>query len=246
MSQPMLHRGARQVSRHELATVEAPPATETWYPKKHMQVLNAVVGTLEGSGLHVERESLALARADQRFFGTLDLSVPVADGVGLAVGIRNSTDKSFPLGFCAGSRVMVCDNLAFHSELIVTRKHTKHGEVRFEEAIAQAVQSLHQFRQAEADRVRRFRAVELSEDAANSYLLQAFEENLVSSRLLPQVIAEWRSPKFEEFAPRNLFSLLNAFTTRLSEQRNTRPAEYAAHTMRLQRFLASRADLGQG
>jgi hypothetical protein len=37
------------------------------------------------------------------------------------------------------------------------------------------------------------------EDAANSYLLQAFEENLVSSRLLPQVIAERRHPTFDEF-----------------------------------------------
>jgi hypothetical protein len=30
-------------------------------------------------------------------------------GVSLAVGIRNSWDQSFPLGFCAGARVFVCD-----------------------------------------------------------------------------------------------------------------------------------------
>ena len=45
----MLHRGARQVSRHELAAVEAPPATETWYPKKHVQVLDA--GQLQHTGV---------------------------------------------------------------------------------------------------------------------------------------------------------------------------------------------------
>ncbi len=120
---------------------------------------------------------------------------------------------------------------------MVTRKHSRFGGQRFEEGIAGAVQSLGQFREAEAHRITYMQRAELSEDAANSYLLRAYEENLVNSRLLPLVIKEWREPRFAEFRPRTVFSLLNAFTTVFGEDRKVPQAQHAAHTMRLQRFL---------
>jgi hypothetical protein len=70
-----------------------------------------------------------LARKDARFFATLDLENEVCDGVRLAVGIRNSFDKSFPIGFCCGERVMVCDNLSFGSEVII-RSPARSAEVQ--------------------------------------------------------------------------------------------------------------------
>ena len=132
-------------------------------------------------------------------FSTMDLSTPLADGVTLAVGVRNSSDKSFPLGFCAGSRVFVCDNLAFRSELLVRRKHTRHGNERFREAIAQAVGSLEPFRQSEAIRIERMRVTAISDERAESLLLRCYERRLVSHRLLPQAIRNWRTPPQEEF-----------------------------------------------
>jgi len=74
---------------------------------------------LKEGGFRIDRERLALSRNDARFFGTLDLQSAVAPGVTLAVGVRNSLDKSLPIGFAAGARVMVCDNLAFRSEITV-------------------------------------------------------------------------------------------------------------------------------
>jgi len=78
-----------------------------------------------------------------RFFGTLDLTTSVSEGVTLAVGIRNSNDQSFPIGFCCGQRVFVCDNLAFTSEIIVSKKYTRFGQERYLEGLARAVGSRH-------------------------------------------------------------------------------------------------------
>lgn len=242
-SNVLMHRGARAVEREQLALAGTPPATASWYPLAHSQILQTVESTLQAAGFAIQKENLALSRGDARFFGTLDLTAAVAPGVCLSVGIRNSTDKSFPLGFCAGNRVMVCDNLSFHSELLVTRKHTKHGQLRFGEAIGTAVQSLRQFQEAESARIRRFQAADLSEDAANSYLLQAFEQRLISSPLLPRVIKEWREPTYDEFRPRTLFSLLNACTTALGDRQQREPTRYATDTMRLQHFLALKAGI---
>src|SRR6202011_5921404 len=98
------------------------------------------------------------------------------------------------------------------------RKHTRFGQERFREAIALAVQGLHQFREAEEARVKRFRETELSADTADALLLRAYERRIVSSQTLPRVITEWRSPSFEEFHPRTLWSLFNSFTTILGER----------------------------
>jgi hypothetical protein len=123
-----LHAGARRVSLEELARVQAPPPEGRWFPLSHGSVLARVKETLGEAGYVVRREQLGLSRSDARFFGVLDLSTALTSGVSLAVGIRNSTDKSFPLGFCAGSRVFCCDNLAFRAELLVRKKHTRYGE----------------------------------------------------------------------------------------------------------------------
>lgn len=233
----VLHCGARHVERAELDAVEAPPPTETWFPLRHSAVLDRVKTTLDGAGFSVTREVLALNADNHRFFGTLDLKSEIGNGVGLSIGVRNSTDKSFPLGLVGGSRVFVCDNLAFSSEIVVVRKHTKFGERRFADAIAQSMSCLRQFQGTEARRIAWMQSADLSEDAANSYILQAYEKDIVGPRLLPLVIEEWRNPKHEEFKPRTAWSLFNSFTEVLKPRQRSQPANAAHETIRLQKLL---------
>src|SRR5438552_10669000 len=123
-----LHAGGKLATLDEVRAVASPPPEGAWHPVAHARVLETAAETLTGAGYAVRNQQLALARDGKRFFGVLDLESPLAEGIGLSVGVRNSIDKSFPLGFAAGSRVFVCDNLAFSAELMVRRKHTKHGE----------------------------------------------------------------------------------------------------------------------
>src|SRR5881397_1045647 len=43
-------------------------------------------------------------------------------------GLRNSHDKRFPIGISVGSRVFVCDNLAFIGDHVIKRKHTANAK----------------------------------------------------------------------------------------------------------------------
>lgn len=234
------HRGARQVEELELATIPAPPPTETWFPISHQQVLDRVKGTLSDAGFLVTRQQLSLSRDDLRFFGTLDLATKVDDGVTLACGLRNSCDRSFPIGFCCGNRVAICDNLMMSAEIIISRRHTKFGEERFNEGVSHAVSGLHQYQMAEADRITRLQQWELREETADSLILRSLEAGIISSRLLPSVLKHWRSPEFEEFQPRTGYSLENAFTSALGEQKrwSSNPQATAATTMKLHRLLS--------
>ena len=236
-TQLVLHCGAKEVSREELATVEAPPPTKTWFPIKHSDVLDAVLETVDQTGFVVEKMRLALSRQGAQFFGTLDLRCPIADGVSLAVGIRNSINQTLPLGFVAGTRVFVCDNLAFRSELLVSRKHTANGRVRFREAIAQAVQGLDSFRTVESRRVELLRAAALTDVEAESLMLRAYERRIVSHRLLPDVIRGWREPGHGDFQARTAWSLYNAFTGALADRARSNPQQHAALTIRLASLL---------
>lgn len=237
-TQHTMHRGAVSVTRDQLQSIAAPPSTETWFPLKHSTVLDRTCETLDSAGFGIDSMQLSVARADARFFGTLRLTNRITPEVSLAVGIRNSNDQSFPIGFCVGERTFVCDNLAFHSEIVISRKHTRFGETRFQEAMSRAVLGLHQFQASAAQRIAALNDWELSDDQANSLILQSFESGIVSNRLLPIVIREWRRPPIEDFRPRTGWSLLNAFTAALKDRQESNPQQAALQTIRLQRLLA--------
>jgi len=232
-----LHRGGRLVEPEELTSVPAPPPEGRWFPLSHGSVLAKVRETLTEAGYAVERQQLGLSADNARFFGVMDLSMPLVAGVTLAVGVRNSIDKSFPIGFCAGSRVFCCDNLAFRAELLVRKKHTRYGEMRFAAAIGEAVVKLTQFKEDEAARVQLMQATRIEDARADSLMLRAFEKGIIPTPALPRVIREWREPTFEDFRARTLWSLFNAFTTALGERAKVNPHAYAAQTMRLAAHL---------
>ncbi|MSQ97583.1 MAG: DUF932 domain-containing protein [Gemmataceae bacterium] len=222
------HCGAREVSREELNQIEAPPPTQTWFPVRHSTVVESVSDLLQSGGFAIQKATYAVSRqGGARMFATLDLTTALSVGVTLAVGIRNSWDQSFPLGFCAGSRVFICDNLAFRADLLVARKHTRFGQDRFREAIAQAVASLGQFQQVEAERIRRFQHLTLSDECAESLILRSFERGFVSYRALPEVIQEWRQPS-HDFGPEpSLWRLFNAWTSALAPVAKRSPQRFA-------------------
>jgi hypothetical protein len=233
----MNHRGAAEIDRHALARIEAPPPTDTWYPIKHAVVLDRVCETLDAAGFGIAGMQLSVTRNEQRFFGVLNLTTKVTEECSLAVGIRNSVDKSFPIGFCVGERVFVCDNLSFSSTTTIARRHTRFGETRFNEAVSKAVLGLHEYQQAAAVRIDRLQQWELSPQEADSLLLRAFETDVISSRLLPLAIKAWRNPPIEDFRPRTGWSLLNAFTGVLKERQKSSPQEAAMQTIQLQKLL---------
>ena len=241
-SKLMLHCGAREVDLDELAAVPTPEPTARWFPIGHATVIETVVRSLEDVGLVVERARYGLSRGDARMFATLDLGVEVVPGVKLAAGVRNSVDQSFPLGFCAGHRVFICDNLAFSAELLVRRKHTKFGLDRFKVDITDTVGRLAAFRAAEVERIVRMRDLDLSDTQAESLMLRAYEHDFISQRFLPKLIEAWRTPAFEgELAGRTAWSLFNCFTLVMADVSVTNPQRYAAATMKLQSLLSAAA-----
>jgi hypothetical protein len=189
---------------------------------------------LVAAGYGIDKTSLALSGDDARFFGTLTLRTPLSDGVSLAVGLRSSTDKSISLQWCCGSRVFVCDNLAFTAETMIARKHTRFGIDRYQEAICKVVGELSDYRDYEAFRIREMQRREVTDEQAESVLLRAFELGIIGPHALPIAIDEWRTPSFPQFAEtKNAWRLYNALTFALGKRAKTNPQAHARCTIGL-------------
>src|SRR4051794_23388490 len=92
----LVSRGARLVTREELDKVHTPPPTGTWFPISHGDVLSWTLGTLEQAGFKLARSQLALSRGAARFFGTIDLENPVAEGVTRVTRYGSSSPSLLP------------------------------------------------------------------------------------------------------------------------------------------------------
>ena len=86
--------GARRLDYDELKTIPAPQGTATWQPIANAQAVDYVTKAVEDAGFQIAKMDLAVARGDDRFFGTFDLKTHVTDETTLTVGVRNLIDKS--------------------------------------------------------------------------------------------------------------------------------------------------------
>lgn len=227
-------RGARQVTRDELVSVPCPEPQGRWRPVPFHQVLGYAEQALTDAGYRLAKLGLALSRNDERFFGTLTLDCPLGSGANLAVGIRSSHDQSLALGWCCGQRVFVCDNLAFSSDRVISRRHTSYGVNRYQEAISRVVSELTDYREFESYRIRQMQRTELSDEQAESILLRAFEVGIIGPSALPEAIRQWRDPSFAEFAEtKTAWRLYNALTFALGKRAKTNPQAHARATIQL-------------
>lgn len=210
----ILHCGATVVSIEELQTVKTPKPTESWFPLPHHELLSSVETQLRQTGFSIEAHTHSLAREGDRYFGLLQVSLPsrCRDDFKWVVALRNSHDKTFPAGLCAGSRVMVCDNLAFSGEVTLSRKHTRFAARDLPNLTAQAIGRLSSSLIEMDERVDRYIERKITDLEAHDALIRCLDSGAVSVTQIPKVLEEWRNPQHDVFEERNAWSLFNAVT----------------------------------
>lgn len=156
----------------------------------------------------------ALSHAGARYFGVFSISLPSRSetGVGWIVGLRNSHDKRYPAGLVAGTRVFICDNLAFSGEVQLSRKHTRHAARDLPQIMARAIGQLGgKLRQLD-ERIAAYRGRTLDDRTAHDLIVRSIDNRVITPTQVPNVLHEWREPRHAEFQPRTLWSLFNAYT----------------------------------
>lgn len=106
-----------------VVAVPEPEWTKSWHPTSHARVINTVSNVLEEKGIGVTQKHYSLNGDGANCFATWVLDQG-RDGRNWMLGFRNSLNKSFALGFCAGAHVMVCSNMMFNGQFVEFQKHT--------------------------------------------------------------------------------------------------------------------------
>jgi hypothetical protein len=117
------HGDTRRVSLGEVMAVPTPDRTKTWGVIGHDQLLNTLTGAITEAGHEIVKQEFSLSKDGGKMFGAFTLDHRTKS-MAWMIGVRNSIDKSLKVGITAGTRVFVCDNLAFSGDFIRFRKHT--------------------------------------------------------------------------------------------------------------------------
>src|SRR5665213_3914884 len=236
-SQAILLSQTGKLTREQLALVPTPPGTATHRPIPHGEVVRALVDTLGLRHIAPVREEYAVSKDGMKMFGIVELETTF-QGCRFAIGIRNAHDKSMRLAMTVGYRVLVCDNMAFSGDFTpVLAKHSKNFNLIHSLEIG--VSEMQRNFEPMTKQVARWRESQLTDVAATLIIYQAFIEGNID---LPKHLAGpvhnlYFNPEHEEFAPRTMFSLSNAFTSALKQ---LDPIPQFRATAKLGAFLETR------
>lgn len=214
MSQLLLHSGAQHVNLEEVIAATTPPPTETHYPIPHDYLIEKIVENLAGVGWNVESSEWGLNADGAEMWGVMNLTNGGTqfDDYGISVGVRNAHNKRFSAGCAVGSKVFCCDNLAFSSEIVVFRKHTKWIKKDLARMLFEAFGTLAQATKDQETRIQDYKRTPLTDTIVHDILIRAVDAKVMSNADIAKVLKEWRTPTHEEFAPRTAWSLFNSFT----------------------------------
>ena len=211
----VLHVNAKPVEYDSLHALETPPATQTHVPLPHFRLVDLVKTTVGMYGHEVIAEHHGVTADGARYFGLLSLKSPYT-GYEDTVGLRNSHDKSFPISVGFGSRVFVCDNLAFIADQSIKRRHTANLKAHLPGLIGELIEPLALHREAQHRTFERYRHTMLTDERADHAIMTMFRQGIINVQRIPEVLKEWDEPSFEDFAERNAWRLFNAATYALT------------------------------
>jgi len=220
-----------------LKQVPLPEATESYQPVSHYDLavnLAKVAGDILPDQTLLNSQ-FGLARNGNQLFGVHTFRNG-SDEMGMSIGFRNSYDKSMSVGIALGASVFVCENLAFTGDITIMRKHTINVWNDLEELMITTIyRSRANFTRIRED-AEEMKRLNVDNDSAYKVMGLLFGKGMLTPRQLPVMKREWLKPAYEDFQPRNLWSLYNAGTEAL---KSCQPNKIMEKHIKLHEFFTS-------
>jgi hypothetical protein len=240
----IVHCGGVEVPRSALAQVPTPDATDSWQPVGHAFLANALSAELKRADYEVVGEAHALAKEGARYFGFFQIKRTMITGLDYSamVGLRNSHDRSLPVGLVAGSHVTVCDNLAFSGAINVFRKHTSKVLDEIEFRMFKATQKLKFMFDDQDRRYGTYLDTALEIRDADSLAVEILRADIVSPREFGTLVNQWHNPEHLEHTQGGLtvWRFFNAVTEALKSKTDSALVTIPKRTMALHKLLDNR------
>jgi hypothetical protein len=206
----MLHVGAAAVDFDQLRAVNTPEATATHVPLPHHHLVEMVRYALGFYDHEIVEEHHALMPDGQRYFGLMSLKSPYGDYID-TLGLRNSHDKSFPVGLAYGARVFVCDNTSFIGDQVIKRKHTVNAKRDLPGLVSSVIEPLRLRREEQHACFERYQQAEIADELADHAIMRMYREGVINLTRIADVNSEWHTPS-HDWGSKTAWRLFNAAT----------------------------------
>jgi hypothetical protein len=217
----MLHSGANPVSYDELRAVSVPEATDSHVPVPHHEIVELTRYTLGFHQHEITEEHHAVTPDGARYFGVMCLRSPYGDYTDM-LGLRNSHDKTLPIGIAFGSRVFVCDNLAFSADHVIRRKHTVRAKRELPGLLAEIISPLRDQRLAQSRRLTTYRETPIGDELADHAIMSMYRQHVIGVQAIGHVLKAYEEPP-HDWGDKTAWRLFNAATFALAGKVTERP-----------------------
>ena len=212
-----LHKGGELITLEQLRTVAIPEPTASHLPLPHFDLVSMVKYALGYFGHEVVDEQHAIDHEGMRYFGLLSLRSSHGDYHQDTVGLRNSNDRTFPIGIAFGSRVFVCSNLAFVGDHIIKRKHTANSKRDLPGLVA----PLQQQRIAQNAKLIAYKNTPLSDARADQAIIAMYRAEVIGVQKIADVAQQWDALGYD-WGEKTAYRLFNTASFSLAGLRCTR------------------------
>jgi hypothetical protein len=215
----------------DVESVGCPPGDGRWHPISHGHAIQLTKEAIDRAGLTITEERYALAGnkkkgdGNTRMFGELILdggpNANLPDDFKMAIGIRNSIDKTISWNICGGENVMVCGNMLMMGDFMVRRKHTTNILADLAPMADQAIANYLVGFENRVKEVEHWKQIEIDQPDVDHIVMECWRNGAFAPNQIPNIMQEWNEPRHPEFKDRTVWSLQNAFT----EAHKTRPGD---------------------
>ena len=216
----MVHAGGRIVTEQDVLAVDVPPPSNRHYAVPHSYLIGTVRDVFGSMfpEFKLVKEQYALGKYDRntkvpgQMFGlfTYDTGDP---RFGMAIGFRNSYDKSLAAGVVGGANPFVCDNLCFSGDsFAIHRKNTMNAIHELYHMVLDNAYSMLDDYRGMVKGFEVLETIEVSQEEGYETLGVMFGNEVIKPRQYITAVEAWRNPPQEDWAPRNALSLYNAVT----------------------------------
>ncbi len=177
---------------NEVLSVSVPDQTDSYIPVSNNHLIDSVKDQLSSNGLSVCNEQYELSKNGLQMFGSMSIAANTSDAVMVKeFGFRNSYDKSLPVGFVSGSRVLVCSNLMFRGDIILMRKHTLNVYGDFEKLLSQAVSGINTQFNSIQEEYEKMNRIPVSDTEASHLTGEMYFKNKIKDTHVSIIRKEW-------------------------------------------------------
>lgn len=217
----ILHCGAGAIDINELRELPVPaPMGNRHVIRPFHEDVDLIKERMENLGAYVEEEGFGVKwKGDfpAQFFGLMAVrfsGIETDDSYQVLVGLRGSYDQSLPRGIAIGSRVTVCDNLAFSGEIEVKTRQTTNINSRIKGFIGSALDQLPLLVEHQQMRFDKYRSMVLDPVEADAILVELVRRGAIVPSSLGRIINEWDHPSHPEHEEQGMsvWRLHNAIT----------------------------------